>query len=296
METSLVSQTLSLANLKPRIWIEKSKGTDLPREIYIDSYISDCQTHSKYNIIPSIPPKTTRICSYNIHKWMYPSNKYGNEEDVIEIVEKLYPDIIGFQEIVSEAKFLELWSVFEEIGYDYRTDIRKEIECPMMKMSKFLVSDITPPQINKFSTVGLYTSSLNTEFVVCNLHLDAHDSTGIKRKKEMREIIKYLDSEYPTIVMGDFNALKVDDYTEEERQWLMRHNQGYPLDFQTIDVIEEAGFRDTFGSKSFKYSTWSARRVDFIFTRGIKKENIVNTGAFYTTASDHVPIFVDLLI
>lgn len=285
---------MNYSNIKPRLWLEKHQGNDLSRDIYLESYISDCQWHSKASINTPQPPNTVRVCSYNIHKWLYPGGKYKNIESVYEIISKIDPDIIGLQELTYSIDESKISKSFEDLGFEYRTDTKsRRAECLVLMFSKILVDDITPSKIEKFATIGHFTSPQNNEFVVCNLHLDAYDHTGLKRQKQIRKVIKNLSPEYPTIVIGDFNALKIDDYDEDEKRWLMRHNQGYALDFQTIDILEEAGFRDTFEPRSFKYSTWSARRVDFIFTRGITPEKLVNTGVLYTPVSDHIPIFVD---
>jgi endonuclease/exonuclease/phosphatase family metal-dependent hydrolase len=135
------------------------------------------------------------------------------------------------------------------------------------------------------------------DLVVCNLHLDVFDKTGKTRIREIDQIIRYLNQRYantPTIVMGDLNALKRSDYTDLEVRWLAKNNQGFPLDFQTIDTLGSAGFTDVFNEGSFKYSVWSARRIDFIFVRNITIEKIISTGVMYTPVSDHLPIFVDI--
>jgi endonuclease/exonuclease/phosphatase family metal-dependent hydrolase len=127
--------------------------------------------------------------------------------------------------------------------------------------------------------------------------LDVFDDSGETRLKEIDEVIAYLDQNatgVPTIVMGDFNSLKKDDYLDKEIEWLSLNNQNYPLDFQVVDRMESAGFHEVFGKGMFKYSVWSARRIDFIFIRNIDLSRIVSTGVMYTPASDHLPIFVDL--
>lgn len=135
------------------------------------------------------------------------------------------------------------------------------------------------------------------DLVVCTLHLDVFDESGKTRLKEIKQVIDYLNrsaSGKPTIIMGDFNSLLNSDYTDQEIQWLARNNQSHPLDFQVAEALQNAGFADVFGTGSFKYSTWSARRIDFIFVRNIGLEQIKATGVAYTPASDHLPIYVDI--
>ena len=132
------------------------------------------------------------------------------------------------------------------------------------------------------------------KFIVCNLHLDVFDTSGKTRREELSQVLDYLDTKpnVPTIIMGDFNALRRGDYTKREIEWLGKNNEGYPLDFSAVNDVESRGFQDAFGN--LKFSVWSARRVDYIFTRNIDPSKL-KAYPYYTTASDHIPLVVDVL-
>jgi endonuclease/exonuclease/phosphatase family metal-dependent hydrolase len=147
--------------------------------------------------------------------------------------------------------------------------------------------------------------------LVVSVHLDVFDESGGARKMQLAALINSLNNiensdldrppggGIPIIVMGDFNALKKEDYIESEIQWLRDNNQRSPLEFETIKQMEVAGFKDVFHTQNpcaLKSTTWAARRVDYIFTRGVPDDSIFATYVHYSDASDHIPIMVDIKI
>jgi len=358
-----ITKTYNYANTIPKIWMVDttptriSTGRDVSKEDLLDSYISGCQQHSKLNEL-ILPRKEglVRICSYNIHYWTNPTTKYINIDPVLEAIDKIAPDIAGFQEALlpynptdrlyidpedkhagykvniqttTTTKISEIterrieseddWEmedilgIFEDRDYGYRsqcmgssTQSGESTYFGNLIVSKLLMTEakgitLAPAKrgyglYGRCATFGWFVSPRNQKFIVCNLHLDVFDETGRIRLREINQVIDYLDREpnIPTVVMGDFNALDKDDYTEQEIDWLIRNHKGHPLDFQVIDRMKEAGFHDVFGKGMFKYSSWTARRVDFIFVRNIAISKIKGTGVMYTHASDHLPIFVDI--
>ena len=141
---------------------------------------------------------------------------------------------------------------------------------------------------------------------VVSVHLDVFDDSGAARLLQIRHLISQLnilenENEnigVPFVLMGDMNSLKKEDYTEWELSWLKNNNKGIPLEFDTIKEIEKAGFTDVFDVQNrcgLKSSTWSARRIDYIFTKGIPPSSIFSTYAYYSHASDHIPLIVDFV-
>jgi len=142
--------------------------------------------------------------------------------------------------------------------------------------------------------------------IVATTHLDVFDDTSAVRKRQAAEVVNLVSSfrpiEYvmtedasqsiPTILMGDFNCLKREDYTETEIEWLKVNNQDQELDFDTIKIFEDAGFVDVFNK--LKYSVRTARRVDYMMIRNIPLSAIASTNVHYTAASDHIPLVLDL--
>lgn len=149
--------------------------------------------------------------------------------------------------------------------------------------------------------------------IAVSVHLDAFDYSGMARRIQLKHLISYLNpkqlkslspgfkitNDTPIIIMGDFNSLKREDYIESEWDWLNDNNQGFNLDDETIKLIEDAGYEDVFHVQNpccLKSSTWSSRRIDYIFIKGIPKESILHTYAYYSDDSDHIPLIVDIEI
>jgi endonuclease/exonuclease/phosphatase family metal-dependent hydrolase len=149
------------------------------------------------------------------------------------------------------------------------------------------------------AAISYYRGLVGPGLVVISVHLDVFDESGNVRLEQIKELMDHLDKHHPnipTIIMGDLNAMKYEDYTDKERAWLENNNQGNPLDFKVIKAIEDRGYVDVFDTKSIKFSTWTARRVDYIFIKGIPLENIMGTYVHYSLDSDHLPLIVDIKV
>jgi len=344
-----VTKEKNYASVYPEIW--NLNVPNIPREQLIDSYISESQWRHRLNdLIPVKKGGMIRVCSYNVHYFSPVLRSAGenlsNIEGVMEVVDIIQPDIIGFQEallpylmgdednidsskkhsgykkdiqprdpvirskqsIESEDDWKEedLFKKFEERDYGYSSQCmasstysKEQTYFGNILLSKVPMERAEGLTLHRSSTgVGrCATFGYFSDFVVCNLHLDVFDGSGLTRMKEIKQVLNHLDTfskDKPTILMGDFNSLKIDDYTEAEMGWLSKNNKGYPLDFQVTELLEKMGFYEVFGKGIFKYSVWSARRIDFIFIRNIDPSRVSYTGVMYTPASDHLPIFVDL--
>jgi len=168
---------------------------------------------------------------------------------------------------------------------------------------------LTPYIQGRSATIVFYpkikvVNSDQNGLIVVSVHLDVFDGTGKTRLSQIRELISYLETDIsenirnvPIIIMGDMNSVKKEDYVQHEIDWLINNNQGFALEFDTIAFMEKSGFKDVFDVQNrcaIKSSTWSARRIDYIFTKGIPDTSILSTYVYYSDASDHIPLVVDI--
>ena len=139
------------------------------------------------------------------------------------------------------------------------------------------------------------------------VHLDVYDESGKLRRKQAKIMLEKCDKDDFVIIAGDMNAMRRKDYSEEEIEKIRSHDtmRNVCPDFETVELIESNGFVDSFEmckkkspncryriflfdlsdfSSFFLASTWSGRRVDFVFLRNIAKSDwiieesyIVNT-------------------
>ena len=71
-----------------------------------------------------------------------------------------------------------------------------------------------------------------------------------------------------------------------------------PTITKSLDLLEKAGFVDCFTKASFKkpkFTVWSGTTVDFLMLKNWHLP-ISWCGVMYTTASDHLPVIMDIKI
>lgn len=135
--------------------------------------------------------------------------------------------------------------------------------------------------------------------ILITTHLDVFDYSGEVRRKQLNQILDILKSmpanseeeKVPIVIIGDFNALKYEDYNNATLSWLKK-NRG--TDFETVKLLEDYGFQDVFIEGSLKYTSWAARRIDYVYVKNIPLSSIKNTYTYYSNASDHIPLIVDI--
>jgi endonuclease/exonuclease/phosphatase family metal-dependent hydrolase len=125
------------------------------------------------------------------------------------------------------------------------------------------------------------------------------------------------------LLLGDFNALRRADYADTRWAYFVEHDakrgvfylflssfQLVTFEFFKVDalsyatsLIEENDFVDSFAINNVpspQCTTWSARRVDYIYlNQNFKSQDsklkVVGSYIYHDTASDHIPVIVDLL-
>jgi endonuclease/exonuclease/phosphatase family metal-dependent hydrolase len=142
-------------------------------------------------------------------------------------------------------------------------------------------------------------------FDIFCIHLTAYDPTGTQRIKELNIIND--DIKRSSLIMGDFNALSsdndkisniIDEYKKNNPQLV----KILGLTFNEINhVITSLNWMDVFKIKSIVpplYTNWTGFRVDYIFVAKWENMdtfvNIDNASTYFSSDSDHNPLFVDL--
>ena len=108
--------------------------------------------------------------------------------------------------------------------------------------------------------------------------------------------------------MGDFNAYKIEDYTITNLNILkdIKKNTNKNL-FDTVKYLENLGYIDGYQWRSNILNiplsnivpvntTDKGGRIDYIFLHRDITLNIMDIFTYYTNASDHLPIILDLQI
>lgn len=134
---------------------------------------------------------------------------------------------------------------------------------------------------------------------IVGTHLDVYDETENTRKQQIDLIMKMIDHEY--IILGDFNSLRQLDYSKHIWDCIVSDDFIRHVNTQTqvTHSVESNGWVDSF-VKCTKppptVSVWSMRRVDYIYIGQHTPHKIVDTNIHVTNISDHLPIYVDLIV
>jgi len=261
--------------------------------IYLEHYyynsINNYIKKKKFNEI--------RISSYNIHNWkdaFY--NK--NTSNILDNIIKTNSDIICFQEFYNNEDINELYKIYEN-NYFYGN---------LAIFSKYKILNSYYKTLGRDHIYFLQRYLIvikvqigNRIINILNTHLDAFDNSELTRIKQLDVILKEINKinkkEY-IILCGDFNSLKLSDYSKEYFNFLLQEPKYIPPpnNMKVIKTINKY-FYDTkyldIKKKKIKneFTTWSLRRVDYIFiNKNIKVRFDINKN----TSSDHYLIYCDI--
>ena len=213
------------------------------------------------------------IITFNVHNF-YNSEMINTFSEISKIIKKY--DIIALQEVYDEQK---LFLITKEYNFVYNKGT--------LIMTKFPIQ-IVNKNTSCPSTICIITLPDGVNIFVTNIHLNYIDeSIRIEEINEIQYIIDDYTDYYPSILLGDFNALTKNDYTEKEWNQItkIRRLGGWelPVHILTDRLLEK--WNDT-GKKNKKPTSRYDTRIDYIYTKNINSifYDIVET---IHTISDH---------
>lgn len=219
------------------------------------------------------------------------------------------PDIFGIQEgMPHQVEYIDnKLRNYNFIGQGRDGGSNGEYSALYYKSSKFSIKDSgtfwlseTPDKVSKgwdaaYPRICTYTLFKDREsklvFWVFNTHLD---HLGEKARIEgvkliLAKIKEFNQKKYPVILMGDFN-LEPDNEVIVKLKKRMNDSRGISL---------EAPFGPEGTFNRFNYFEEKNNRIDYIFvSKSIKvqKYAVLNNSNNLKFASDHFPVFVELLL
>ncbi|WP_034261945.1 endonuclease/exonuclease/phosphatase family protein [Bacillus sp. J33] len=238
-------------------------------------------------------PVNVKVMSYNIH--------HGEGEDgvldlerIAKIIEESNTDIVGLQEVDNhwsdrsdfqdQAKWLA-----ERLGmfYTYAANLDRE---PLNEgdqrrqygtaiLSKYPIIYSENHFLSKIGNTeqrGLLEATINVKGN--NLHFyNTHLAlTSAEREMQINEIIEITSgSKGPKLILGDLNAAP-------------ESNEMKPMYSNYLDVFTDQDYANTYPADH------PAKRIDYIFTS--KDVETINTEVIHTLASDHLPIFAEIVL
>ncbi|TWU02634.1 endonuclease/exonuclease/phosphatase family protein [Stieleria varia] len=238
--------------------------------------------------------ESIRVATYNLN-W---GNRRGDQ--VLDAIRTADPDLVCFQETtVQSERFLREHLVatyphFHSVGHDGRYAGER-----FAFASKTELSDLkfTPPSAGLF---GFYSAQLNRSgkaVHLVNVHLtpfqinrgsglrDAMKALSTTEKKhvlEIERIVETIDSDQPTIVLGDFNSIST---------------------FEAPKLLAEKGLVDAYAAnhdEADTHPTWSwptqplplLLRIDYIFhSRHFRS---IDSKIIHREGSDHSLVVAEL--
>jgi len=190
------------------------------------------------------------------------------------------------------AHTIKMYDVEPEVWPELHGFIRTHINLPNKK--KAVVSDIALPNHKKITIYGT--------------HLDVYDHKEDMRAKQVQELIDHaLKEDELCIVAADFNAIRARDYqyaVQGKNVWDLlnedhRDLRGFDAPTKALDLFTSHGFVDCFSKAQLecpKFSVWNGTLVDFIWLNPTWDLPIVGCYIYYSIASDHLPIIMDIKI
>jgi endonuclease/exonuclease/phosphatase family metal-dependent hydrolase len=252
----------------------------------------------------TIPPhqKTgrMRVMTYNIH------NGFRNIEDtkssyvgILNNIRTISPDVLCLQEVTfDEVSKIEFLSDMERVGYVSYTlckaeDLYNNGFFGNMIFYKGVIQSDTTISLPRDKEKQCATVAWIDDIQIVNVHLDAWDYTEETHIKQIKKILGNINEKAPTIILGDFNTTREEDYTKDHLIWILKNHgfRGKPFPTKALGLFKENGYTEIFdGMPKVSITNWTGKRLDYIFVKGLTP---INSFVYYEESSDHFPVIAD---
>lgn len=256
-----------------------------------------------------------RIMSFNVYQWMNAIHQ-PNFDNQVAVIRQLNPDVFILQEAVLDIslsdndphikRFIDLGYIHHLFSNDVLLDPQSNISYGNIIFSKipFIHQRIINTSIedNNDKHSCLYVE-LENNIHLFGTHLDVYDSTDNNRKKQLQmiyQVINTIDS--PNIIfMGDLNLLYKPQLTPLQWNYQLSHDRERNIitsshAYQTIINNHFIDGFDYLKRPPPPISCCYDRRVDYIFIHQNFNHLCKDTQVVNTNVSDHLPIFLDVIL
>jgi endonuclease/exonuclease/phosphatase family metal-dependent hydrolase len=265
----------------------------------VTSYNNDVRNCEGLNteIIKRPQESNVRILTYNVHEW---KGRNGNDtkHHCVKAILDIDADIVCLQEATNEIpeQLKQVYPYFamtnsEPTVSEYKIYVAILSKYTITEKEKFLINDNYYDNITEVRHAIL---AVINGIHIYNVHLSLNREVAVLQLKIISDKISQGKDKirFPFILCGDFNHIDTYNYTKYEIDWLKRNRSQAITMYNKVRTITRIGGNRTDFNK-VKYTVWSARAVDYIFPNLVKFKYIYS-GFYYTTASDHLPYFMDL--
>jgi len=283
--------------------------------IFRNSFYQYMSTHSNLDSV-SKKENTFRILSFNIYQWMN-SIHQPNFNNQLDVIAQLDPDVFILQEAVFNNsvpdndhhinRFIQLGYSHYIYSKDTPVDNNSNLSYGNILFSKipFINHRIIDTSINNSNNENyscLYVE-LPNDIHIFGTHLEVHDPTDNSRIIQLEKIYQVINTIHsPNIILlGDLNLLYQPHLTPQQWDYQVLHdkNRNIITTSKAHQTITNNHFTDSF---DFLHkippiiSCCYDRRVDYIFIKNTFHHYCDNTQIVNTNVSDHLPIYLDLII
>lgn len=307
----------------PLLWNFFSQGKQLSRYEMTQSFIADCVAHEhKNSTIAShtFGDTTARLATYNVHMW---KDAFGrkNFDAITDTIKKINADVLVLQE-VHMFDHNHILNRLKDLGYQYTcagqtTTIHGKFFGNMIVSKYPFAQEPTVKTYDADQKIAgerrCYIKATvqlphDKKVTVYGTHLDVYDDSEALRTQEIEELVADAQkSTEPCVIGADYNAVRARDYNYQvngNKVWdMLNHNSkkriGIPTQTKALETLERNGFIDSFtknNQQSPRFTVWSGTAVDFFYLNKNWNLPITNSYVYYSSASDHLPILMDVHI
>jgi len=237
------------------------------------------------------------LCTFNVH-FFTSRNNINTFNEIFNDIQQINADIVVLEEAIFSSTFKKncFFEKSHQIGYKYIKmccDIGVNIVLSKKQIDNVKIMKIGKDKGGDRYAIYCYLNYHGKELEIIGCHLDVFDDTENTRLEQMKLIMANSKKEN-TIILGDFNSLRQNDYSSLEWQDMVRIDKERNVESQTklINYIESLGFIDSFvlgNEPTPKNTVWSKRRVDYIYIKSNLIKNI-KSNVYETYSSDHFPV------
>jgi len=203
--------------------------------------------------------KSYSVMTFNVHNFLN-SDMESSETQIKDLI-NIY-DIVCLQEVYNKKILHKITQ-----GYNYSYNKGTLI------ITKFQIKEVSKNKKEPFTALFI-DIPYDKRLLVINVHLN-YENEDI-RMEELSGILENISytNEFPSILLGDFNALTKNDYSEKEwaEIYKIRKNGKWELPVHTLTDMVNDEWKDT-GKNNKKRTSRYDTRIDYIYT---KKLNILS--------------------
>lgn len=203
-------------------------------------------------------------------------------------------EIIFFQEAYKGTIPKELYQIYETFVHYPEKGLAIFSKYPI-KTYEFKPFDYKKYDYKKFDNKGYIYANINgVDFY--NVHLD-HISE-ITRLSQITELLVFEKTKRlpdnickDIYILGDFNSLNVNDYTEGKWKYMLQNETEYTHPESLVYNLISQFYKDSYNGAKNPVTSHFGRRVDYIFTNSARNNSFIDNTI---KLSDHYPIYMQI--